>query len=262
MPLVRDPYTGRLMHVRPGDPRGHWTKQPGSQSVDVSAFLKIGRIFQSWTGIQTGGGGTPARAIIGDNTNGTPAINGTDSAVNDATGFYINYLSGTAVANAGGWVPGALSAFIVTMDLLPDITFVIKTGAGAADIANDRIWPALTGASGVNNSDLLSNVSGGIGFRFSAVGGDTNWMASSSDGASNNNSSTGVAVAADTRYILRAKAISTTSVEYYVNGTLTNTLSTNMPGATVALMPSVYVVNNTAGTGRNLRIRQAICLST
>lgn len=226
------------------------------------------RIMQSWTAIQAGGGVTPATAVVGvgTNANAGPSAAATASAFDDSTGFYINYATTTALNNNSGWINGSggtFGTFIVVANQLPDITWIVKSGAAASDIVQLRWWNALMAAGGVLNADTLSSASGGVGFRFSPQdAGDTAWMASSSDGTNNNNVSTGVTVMADTRYVLRAVWTSTTSVDYYVNGVLTNTFSTNLPAASLALMPEAHIINRTAGTARNFRIRRAVCFST
>lgn len=181
--------------------------------------------------------------------------NGTASALVDATGAYINYLSSTAASSLAGWTN--TSTDIVEPQILPELIVVLKTGAAASDIANLRIWVGIQSGAGALGTDTpgASGVSTLL-FRYSTPAGDTTWQATSADGASDTVADTGVVVAVDTRYVMRIKVVSTTSVEYYIDDVLVATLTTTLPAATTGLRPRAHTVNALVGTARNLRLRK------
>lgn len=186
-----------------------------------------------------------------------PTATGTASSVQDSTGSYINYLSGTAASAQAGWATAGGVA-TVQKQLLPDLEVVLKTGAGASDVASLRIWAGLqtNGAIGTDTPGASAAISSLL-FRYSTPAGDSNWMATASDGSSDATPvDTGVAVTADTRYVMRIKVVSASSVEYYINDLLVATITTALPAASTNLFLYASTVNAGAGTARNLRLRK------
>jgi len=179
-----------------------------------------------------------------------PTQVGVASAVADATGQYINYVTLTTLNAAAGWA-GALADLQIQQ--APEFEFVIKTGAGAGDIANQRIWAAFTTAAALDQAD--AGVGNTIGFRYSTGAGDTNWQAVSRNATSGLNTvtDTGVAVAANTRYEFRIDARNSASILMYINGTLVATMTTTLPVVTTTGGPYMTITNLTAGTARNIR---------
>lgn len=183
--------------------------------------------------------------------------NGTATTFQDSTGSYINYASSTALNSVAGWHNTATN--IVQTRLLPDLTVVMKTGAAASDIANLRIWVGLqSGGSALATDTPGASAVSSLMFLYSTPRGDTTWFAQSSDADSDASTNTGVSVAADTRYVMRIRVVSTSSVEYYINGTLVATLSAaaHLPADSTGLRTGAHTVNALAGTARNIRLRK------
>ena len=209
---------------------------------------------ERWYGIEEQLSQSTARATFGITA---LTATGTAALFSDATGAYINYLSGTGLSAVAGWTNANAVGHTIHIQHLPDMLFVMKTGAGATDIANLRIWAGLH-----SNGSLATDVPGSLGisglaFRYSTVAGDTTWQATSFDGVGDTVTNTGIAVTANTRYVLRIKVVSTALVEYYINGSLVATLSTTLPAAaTNIFFAFLHTVNAVAGTARNIRIRK------
>lgn len=198
---------------------------------------------------------TKTAVVMGATT--TTAGGGTAAFV-DATGSYIAYTSGTALGAVGGLSAAATNEFQTR--LLPDLQIVMKTGGVAADIADLRIWIGAHNDGAIGTDTPGTSGIDGLVFRYSTPAGDTNWMAGSFDGASQTFTDTGIAVAVDTRYVMRIKVVSTSSVEYYINGTLVATLTTTLPASTTSIdFGYCHTVNAVAGTARTIRWRKTFC---
>ena len=195
---------------------------------------------------------TKGVSIMGAST--ATAAGGT-AVFNDGTGSYINYTSGTGISAVGGLA--AAAANLVQLRHLPDILFVMKTGAVAADISNVRIWVGMH-----TDGALATDVPGSLGisgvvFRYSTPAGDTNWQAHTFDGVGDTAVDTGVVVTADTRYVFRIRATSTTTIEFYINGTLVAMAAGTIPAGTTNLQFGYcHTVNALAGTARAIRWRK------
>ena len=179
------------------------------------------------------------------------ATNGTASTITDTTGIYVQYQTGTLVGNQGGVTHSGTIDY--TMDVLPDIYSVIKTGDRAQDITDCIIWIGLSTNTGLGNP-IVGDF---VGFRFAPTDlGDVNWIALTANGGTTTTTDSGVAVTVDTRYVFRIKVVSLSSVELYVNGTLVATHTTNLPASLTLLGLNTYIINRTAGSNRRLRFRR------
>jgi len=204
--------------------------------------------------VQVKGTGLTTRDAFG--TDGT--VLGAATAFSDSTGQYINYATTTTSGTQGG----LFTSTIQTTQFLPDAYLVMKTGAVAADITGVRI---IFGWSSTFTFDTSDNPASThlAAFRFSTGAGDTTWRALTKDGTTLNNQDSGVTVAADTKYILRIKVVTTSSIEFYINGTLVATSSSNLPTSTTTLNLYMGVATNTtAGTARALRFNSFQAVST
>lgn len=180
---------------------------------------------------------------------------GTKTAVTDATGTYINYVTLTTVNAAAGWA-GALTDS--QMQQSPEFIFTMKTGAAGTDIANTRIWCAWTSTAALDQSD--AGVGNTIGFRFSTGAGDTKWQAVSRNAGTGLNTvtDTGVTVAADTRYEFRIDARNNASILMYINGTLVATMTTTLPVVNTTGGVYATITNLAGGTARNIRLAKCV----
>ncbi len=184
-----------------------------------------------------------------------PTVVGTVTAFEDSTGAYVNYATNTLLNGAAGW---AWAQTDVRVEVNPAWEYIMKTGANASDIANTRIWCAFCTAAALDQSDAgVGNVAG---FRYSTGAGDTNWQAVTRNAGTGLNTvtDTGVAVAANTRYVLRIDASDPTSIKFYINGTLVVTTTTTLPVTTTTGSPYATITNLSAGTARNIRLARMI----
>lgn len=108
---------------------------------------------------------------------------------------------------------------------------VITTGS---DISSLRIWILFSDtAPASGNGDTLGTAGiNSVGLRYSTVAGDTNWMAYTSNAASQTATSTGVAVATSTTYGITIRA-SASALNVSVNGSAETSVATTLPASSV-----------------------------
>jgi len=179
---------------------------------------------------------------------GSPSSIGTASILNDSTGSYVNYATAAALGSTAGW--SNQSICIVPTSFPIRWTLVFKTGAAASDIASIRI---MLGFGNVLSSATDSQTIDAAYFRYSTSAGDTNWMAATSDGTQAE-TDTGVAVVEDTRYIFQIKIVDTSTYEFYIDGDLVATRTTNVPTSTQT-MQLIALSRNLVAAVKNVRIR-------
>lgn len=246
---------GNLKREGPGDPLMKRTLpgSRGSGSSDSSFDLGL------WQGgvLQSGQENTQTSYGGGHAVSASSAASG---VLSDATGIYNLYRTGTAVSDFAGWFTTSNLDW-TSLNGLPIATWVVKTGPAASDIANCRIWLILTSDNfNAGTLDADTAVSNAIAFRYSTVAGDTSWQSVTTDAVPNNTvMDTGVVVAVDTRYVLRAKVASLTSVEFSITsasqltaGDLKTTHTTTLPVASTGLTAMVGIINTAMGTARNI----------
>jgi hypothetical protein len=165
----------------------------------------------------------------------TITTSGTASRLAVAGGDFIDYSS----AGQNGW---SNTAFDESQpQASPIITAVIRTGSSVADV---HFFIGLVAA------DPIAGTVNGAGIRFNTGAGDTSWTAVNGNGGSITTSATGLAVAANTIYMLRTRVRSTGSSAFGVtNGTSSGfaSISGTPPSATTAI--GTFVRNSAlAGT--------------
>lgn len=156
------------------------------------------------------------------------------------------WLSTNATTNFGsglrnGVAPGWAAVAIPVMRIGFTNTWKIHIRTDNTDITNTRIWAGFT--DGSPNSFLDDTPDDNvIAFRYSTDEGDTNWMCVgiAGTGASGTYTDSGIAVAADTKYILEVRTNSGEAT-FYINNTLVATITTPLPSATQGLGWSVHV---------------------
>lgn len=123
--------------------------------------------------------------------------------------------------------------------------------------ATERIWLVLSNqqVSTMNASD--TPVGPFVGFRYSTVAGDTNWMACVSVNSSTAATCTSTGVAVGTTGVVlsfqMADNLVTPAVLFYVNGVLTNTITSGIPATAVAAEDISTILTETAAAS-HLRI--------
>lgn len=176
---------------------------------------------------------------------------GTGSSGEDATTSRNRRTTASGDDASAGW-RGSTLGDAGEFRHLPTITFDIFTGS---DITTLQIWAGLfdnltqTTAPGVDNNGVLTRVH--AAFRY-APAVDTAWVASVADGTTQ---STGVMslIAVSTRYKLKIRFITSTSVAFSINGgTETVVTIATAAGDATRMTWGIWVFNNGAGFTRFL----------
>lgn len=159
---------------------------------------------------------------------GAPTASGTNTAYVDASGLYLQNTSGSV----SGTPSNIRLSGIAQTRMLPDATFVVRTGT---DHTNVRIWIGL--ASGTSsfctNVGASDDPSGCSALAFGWSSSESAfWRVYTNDGTTTGSrTATSVAMTTDTRYVLRIEVVSTSSVRFYINGTLVATQTTELPAS-------------------------------
>lgn len=127
------------------------------------------------------------------------------------------------------------NAGLVQTRWLPQFSTKLKTGAS---ITVQRIWVGFF----TDDPTTADPTTHALGFRYDTASSDTNWKAYSNDNSGGGTiTDTGIAVSADTCYIFAVKAVTTSSVEFYIstdNGatfSLVATHTTNLPTSSAGM---------------------------
>ncbi len=192
-----------------------------------SAYLPIDDVpIQHWTykAVNANPGASTASTV------GMPAalLNATAADADDADGPWVQHTTGAVSGNATSVRSDPLDS-VFRRDWQPDVEFMVKV---PPTITSIRVWVGLFSAVPNASDDPTVH---GAGFRFSTGASDANWQTWSNDnsgGGTINNS--GVAVTANGVYRLRVRCLAST-IQYYINGSLVATHSTNLPTATVMM---------------------------
>jgi hypothetical protein len=179
--------------------------------------------------------------------NGTLTQTGTGSSVASASGALINYASVATTGNFAGWA-GALATHGIRAEYLPDLRVVLQDVAES----NYRMFVGISDSASLNADSVTQYFAG---FRHHTTAGDTHWTVWHSNNAAGNTTfSTGVAVSANV-VTLRIKWTSISTIEFYIDGTLVHTASTNTPQPTAATMFPIVRKLTTENVAKNIRIR-------
>jgi hypothetical protein len=201
-----------------------------------------------WLGIREYSGSATTLTSLGYGAGGTAGV---PAAAPGATDTYVSYTTTTALGSTAGW-NGANGEIQTGFE--PDTTFVLRTGPVAADIAGIRLWVGFASAAPTAADDPAGLHI--FAFRYSTGAGDTNWQATTKDGTTLGITNTGVAVAANTRYVMRIDARNPASILFYIAGVLVATRTTNLPSSSTGTQHYIIATNTTAGTARTIKIRK------
>lgn len=158
---------------------------------------------------------------------------GTTASNNDSDGEYLKHTTPAATTGSGtSQLPNTYN----TTQRQRSPAFISNTKSDAA-ITSMRFWSGFFSGSPTASDDPAVHLAA---FRYSTGAGDTDLMACVKDGSTLNAASTGVTVATTTKYDLRIE-LDSAEVRFYVNGTLTNTLTANLPAATQAIAEAFSV---------------------
>lgn len=152
---------------------------------------------------------------------------GIKTTTTDANGFSLKMATAASIGSTAAYLSTA-GAIRIGRDPIYQVRII--TGS---DITEQRMFFGLASA-GANNADDPGSEF--IGFRYSsAVGG--NWYSMTDDGTTLNAQDSGVACSANTEYVLKFVVSGDgTSVAFYINGVLVETITTNLPAAATNLL--------------------------
>lgn len=178
---------------------------------------------------------TSSTTVLLDGTASTLGAVGTPTLVRTSSGSFINYNS----AGAGDFGPGrtgtTFTSAVTQSQYSPYLAAYVRFGPGA--VSNIRVWVALAGS----DTMVTALPSSTLGFRFDSSGGDTTWVAYTSDSTTPNAQSTGITVAANTVYFLMMRC-TTSRCDFWASvagGTPTVTTSTSNFPTTVTSLNAV-----------------------
>lgn len=203
------------------------------------------RKYKAWS-TQTNG----ATAFLGVGTT-VPVATGTASQVVDSDSVWYNELSAATTNSIAGWKESNTS---LRFDHFPRFMARVKTDPSS--LATQRYWIGITSAALDTIATPTTQNVAAFGYD-TGIDGSVHWYAVTCNGASGvTRTDTGVTVSTATPYDLAIDASSGSSVLFYVNGTLTNTISTTLPTSTSTA--SVQAVLTTlANAGINLKMCSA-----
>lgn len=147
-----------------------------------------------------------------------PTATGTAGSIKEAAGEFTSY-----TAASGGSCGLSYNSDVHTVTL-PLFHARVRT---PADLTNLRFWVGLFLNDPATSDDPATHLAG---FRYSQ-GVDTNWMGCTKDNVTLNAQSTGVAVAAATRYDLAICVETTSRIVFCVNGVPRVVSTTQLPGS-------------------------------
>lgn len=179
-----------------------------------------------------------------------PTVNGTGSTNNLADSTYNRYQSGAVAGNNGGVVSAAFTYFV--QNHKPYFAANIRTHTS---VAACRIWVGMVSAGIGNYDDLGANGILAALFRFSTVAGDTEWMAVTSDGTTQDTNPSGVAVGVSTPYKLVIRwSPSDSAFHFSINDVEVAATTNNLPGAFGAMGGYICRIETRDSNAKSLAI--------
>lgn len=207
-----------------------WQDESGNvlASIDANGGFSGGSVDRrEWWSQQTGNG------VVGVGLT-SPFTETAASAniVDDSTGLYQKATSAATTDANAGWNH---NGYIFTTNHLPSLYFAMKTGSS---IATCRI---LVGSFS-DDPMATATPSNCIGFRYdTSADGTAYWRTYTHDFSTSLVSTTSVPVATNTRYVFKIVYESSSSVGMYINGTLVDTITTNLPYSGFAMYQRVMI---------------------
>jgi hypothetical protein len=117
----------------------------------------------------------------------------------------------------------------------------------SADISSQRVWFGLFSGDPMASDLPVLHIAA---FRYSTAAGDVNWQAVTGGGAAAV-TDTGIAVVADTIYVLKMQ-VNITTVFFYINDVLVATRTTSLPTSTTPLR-WILAIRNLVAVSRSIR---------
>lgn len=218
-----------------------------SRPLNASRYMPCRRIM--WKQFDLG---TTTAKDVGWSTAGG---SGTVTSFLENNHSYVNFASAASIDAIAGYPIGGGS---VRRGYGPVYHAFMKTGASAADITNCRIWAGWSNVAQGATSDY--NTASTLAFRFASASDGTTWQAvwDNSTGVLQK-VSTGITIAADTRYELIIDCdTDQTKVFFYIGvddaiPTLVATATSNLPAVNNPFQ-AMLLCSTTETVAKNIRI--------
>jgi hypothetical protein len=219
-----------------------------SGSIQRPALFYWTRTLRQWLSDPTGGGVQNLGYLA------APTANGTATAGAGSTRHFNTYTSTGANGDVVGWTPATFSYTRRVYE--PTFIAGIRTDSS---IANLRFWIGLFSASPTGSSTAAGSMAA---FSYSDDrDGTVFWRTITRDNATTVTTTTTIAIATGTEYVLRIEASTTAGlVEFYINDVLAASHNANLPVSTTTMSPNVTGTATTAAT-KAIRIASAVLLT-
>jgi hypothetical protein len=169
---------------------------------------------------------------------------GSTSTAADGNYFFINVATSGVLGNVASLLPSGFGW--QSRNALGIWVCRFKTGA---DITNIRLWLGLFSGNPSGAADPALHIAG---FRYdTGVDGTAFLRTVTKDGTTINAAASTLAMAADTKYLLRIE-LDASEVRFYSSGTLLATHTANLPTASQTMAPCV-TLTNLAASSRSFR---------
>lgn len=234
MPMLNKPSAGDT----------DWTQEINDNWTQIERYLGDGEAIQ-WS-YQLDPFGSPENfAAIGATG---PSREGTGSVVVEDGKVWCSFATGATINRDAGVFGG--DGDVHALQALPSVKFFFRTGSSVADV---RFWVGLFSADPMTSSTPAIH---GVGLRFDTGVDSSTWKVWSNDGSGSGTSSdSGVAMSANTSYVVEVRVISTSEVEIYINGSLVASVTSDLPESSQKLR-AYCQVRNLVASSKDIKIRK------
>lgn len=214
----------------------------------VTSFQKPdSRPTSYWKSACSNGVGLVGPGIFFNNVNNGPTV----IAATSSEPCYYDWASATSASALSGYNEAGNQEWFFGSNIVWAKRVELKS------TVTQRDWFVLSNQQTSTVSASDTPVGPAVGFRYSTNASDTNWMACSSVNSGTNMTCTSTGVAIGTTgvvlKIVMADNLATPAVLFFINGALTNTLTTAIPASVVAAEDIVVLNNLASGVAESVR---------
>jgi hypothetical protein len=219
-----------------------------SGSIQRPALFYWTRTLRQWLSDPTGGTVTNLGFLA------APTANGTATAGAGSTRHFNTYTSTGSSGDVVGWTPATFSYTRRVYE--PTFIAAIRTDSSIASL---RFWIGLFSASPTGSDTAAGSMAA---FSYSDTrDGTAFWRTITRDNSTTVTTTTSIAIATGTEYVLRIEASTTAGlVEFYINDVLAASHNANLPVSTTTMSPNVSGTATTAAT-KAIRIASVALLT-
>jgi len=152
----------------------------------------------------------------------------------------------TSATSAPTLALGASTMFFLTTTMSLEIKYQVQTLSTVTEEFIDRV--------GWHNSSTSAAPTNGVYFEYDRLNFGANWQAVTNKAGTITRDDTGVAVAANTWVFLHIRVVNDTSAQFFINGTLVDTITTSIPNASSNACGIVLQKIKSAGTTARLSL--------